>query len=126
MKRAQSIVEICMLAGLIGVITLAVFVVYNNKKIDLIEMSHVAPVESGGVCNGTGCEDPNNPGGGGGNPGPGGGGDPSPGGGGGKTNPGNGTCVGSETGGVCTGVGPGNGGGAGNGSFGGATGSDGS
>ena len=92
MKRAQSMVEICMLAGLVAVITIAVFVSNNHLKENLVNMSKVGTPDStvvtpetGGICDSNGCHPVDPPGGGG------------------KGNPnGGGNCIPSETGGVCT------------------------
>ncbi|MFA7658651.1 MAG: hypothetical protein WCY19_04395 [Candidatus Gastranaerophilaceae bacterium] len=61
-RKSQNIVEISLLAGLIVIITISVFSIYNSKKIDLVNMSKVVET-GGGVAK---------PGGGGGGPGGGG------------------------------------------------------
>ncbi|MFA7658280.1 MAG: hypothetical protein WCY19_02485 [Candidatus Gastranaerophilaceae bacterium] len=53
MHKAQNILEISLLAGLVVVVTVAVFTIYNNQKRDLVNMSNV--VETGGICTGHNC-----------------------------------------------------------------------
>lgn len=64
MKKAQSLLEIALLMGLVVVATIAIFAIYNNTKTKLVDMSNVK-VETAGLCQSTGhgdiCVNPTNP-----------------------------------------------------------------